>query len=93
MVYKIIEKLSKLAPHAVFTKAEAAVKAWEIIGNIVTYSDEHEDDYSPELSRVVIRGCDFDAEDEKDLFLQDVTYLTWDNIDSVIAAKVAEAQS
>jgi len=87
---KTIELLSKAAPHAVFTKAEAAVKGRQIIAEIL--ADDGNDDYNELLLKVDLSSEDFDTDNCYDMLLDDVKFVTWDIIDAVICATLAELE-
>jgi hypothetical protein len=84
---KTIEKLSRTAPNAVFTKAEAAAKSRQIIAEILA------DDCNELLFKVDLSSEDFDTDCNYDILLDDVAFVTWDVIDSVIVAQLAELES
>jgi len=88
---KIIEKLSKTAPNAVFTKVEAAAKGRQIIAEIL--ADDSSDDYNELLLKVDLTAEDFDADCHYDTLLDDVSFVTWDIIDAVISASLAELEN
>jgi len=86
----IIEKLAKAAPDAVFTKAEAAAKSRQIIAEIL--ADDCNDDYNELLLKVDLSSEDFDTDCNYDTLLDDVKFVTWDVIDAVILASLAELE-
>jgi hypothetical protein len=88
---KTIEKLSRTAPNAVFTKAEAAAKSRQIITEIL--ADDCNDDYNELLFKVDLSSEDFDTDCNYDILLDDVAFVTWDVIDAVIGAKLAELEA
>jgi hypothetical protein len=87
---KTIEKLSKTAPNAVFTKSEAAAKGRQIIAEIL--ADDNNDDYNELLLKVDLSSKDFDTDCNYDTLLDDVKFVTWDVIDAVILASLAELE-
>jgi len=87
---KTIELLAQAAPHAVFTKADAAEKGRQIIAEIL--ADDSNDDYNELLLKVTLTVEDFDTDNCYDMLLDDVMFVTWDIIDSVIGAKLAELE-
>jgi hypothetical protein len=89
MVLKTIEKLSQAAPDAVFTKAEAVCETWKIMSII---EDTDSDDYNKLLSDINLTTADFDTDCPYDLLLDDVRFVTWDTIDAVISARLAEME-
>lgn len=88
---KTIEKLSKTAPNAIFTKAEAAQKGRQIIAEIL--ADDNNDDYTGLLLKVDLTAKDFDTDNCYDMLLDDVAFVTWDIIDAVISATLAELEA
>lgn len=88
---KTIENFAKAAPHAVFTKAEAAIKGRQIIAEIL--GDDGNDDYNELLLKVNLSTEDFDTGFTYDMMLDDVRFVTWDDIDAVIGALLAELEA
>jgi hypothetical protein len=89
---KTIEKLTKFAPSAIFTKSEAAKKANDIL---ITIPDgESNEDFSEKINDIILYSADFDCEENQlDTLLDDVRFVTWDIIDAVIGAKLAELEA
>jgi hypothetical protein len=91
MLLKTIEKLAKFAPSAVFTKSEAAKKVSDIL--IAILDDESSEDFSAKINDIILGSADFDCEENQlDTLLDDVRFVTWDMIDSVIGAKLCELE-
>ena len=89
MIYEAVERLSKLSPNAVFTKAEATKMTEKIILEMLQEEDEG---FSSHLAEVAVASEDFDQEDHYDQYLDDVQYLTWEDIDSLVNSKLSQLE-
>lgn len=92
MIYKTISLLAASAPAAIFTKKEAAEKANQIIAYICDNDDS--DDYCAEMAGITVKSEDFDdMSNDVDVLLDDVRFITFDTIDSVINSLICNVQS
>lgn len=89
MIYEADGRLARLSPNAIFTKAEALKMAEKIILEMLQGESE---DVCSGLKEISVSAEDFDQEDHYDQYLDETQYLTWDDIDSLINAKLAQLE-